>query len=247
VVVSSEAEGDLRVVWLERPEKLNALTLPMVDQLAAELESAAHDGSVAGVIVAGRGRSFCAGVDLAEFAEGTPDSGRHLIEGLKRACAAARLAPKPFACAVQGHCLGAAFELALACDFRVATPGAVFGLPEVKLGLPSVIDAALLQHYVGLGRAREMLLTGEPIHAEPALAIGLVNRVVAAEELIAAAAQLMRRVLANDARAVAVQKRLIGDWLDRGLSEAIEASVEDLVAAFEGGRPRELATRRLRK
>jgi enoyl-CoA hydratase/carnithine racemase len=219
----------------------------MVERLAVELEDAAADAQVAGVIVAGRGQSFSAGVDLHEFAEGTAASGRRLIAGLKRACATARVAPKPFACAVQGHCLGGAFELALACDFRVATPGAVFGLPEVTLGLPSVIDAALLHHYVGLGRAREMLLTGEFISAEPALAIGLVNRVVAADELTAAAAQLVRRVLACDAGAVAAQKRLIASWLDQGLTTAIEASVDDLVAAFEGGRPRELARRRLRK
>jgi enoyl-CoA hydratase/carnithine racemase len=218
----------------------------MIERLASELEGAAADIEVGGVIVAGRGQSFCAGVDLHEFAQGTPRSGRRLIDGLKRACAAARLAPKPFACAIQGHCLGGAFELALACDFRVAAPGAVFGLPEVTLGLPSVIDAALLQHYIGLGRAREMLLTGEFVHAEAAFAIGLVNRVVAADELIAAAVQLIRRVLANDASAVAAQKRLIADWLDHGLSDAIEASVSDLVAAFEGGRPAELARRRLR-
>jgi enoyl-CoA hydratase len=246
-VIRGERDGGLALVWIDRPSKRNALTLAMIEALRDELVAAAADPSVRGIVVAGAPPSTCAGVDLAEFAAGTPDSIRRLIGALAEACAAARRCPKPVAMAIQGHCFGGALELACACDFRVAAPGAALAMPEVLLGIPSVIDAALIERHVGAGRARELILTGEPITSEQALAWGLVNRVVADDRLLDECRELLSLVARHDAAAIGRQKRLFAEWQNLPLDEAIERSKEDLAASFAGGVPQRLAKERLRK
>ena len=239
-----EAEG-LRLIELDRPEKLNALTLGMVQGLRDLLREASADASVRGVILTGSGPSFCAGVDLAEFAEGTPESAHLLITSLAEACDAALRCAKPVAAAIHGHCLGGALELACACDFRVAAEGTRLGMPEVAVGIPSVIHAALIQRHVGLGRAQELLLTGDLIDAERAHAWGLVNRVVRAGTRVEAAAELLGRVTRHDQAAVARQKRLHVDWQELALTEAVDRSRAELVESFATGVPQGIARRRL--
>jgi len=124
---------------------------------------------------------------------------------------------------VAGSCLGAAFEMALACDVRVAVPDARFGLPEVKLGIPSVVDAALLLHHIGLSKAKEMLLTGEMFAADD-LPPGLVNRTAPAGALRDAADELLASLTAPTPEVIAAQKALVETWLNVGLQEGIEAS-----------------------
>src|SRR5438067_12981533 len=177
-MIRREGTGPVPIVWLDRPERRNALTPAMMASLRDHVAAAGRDPAVRGLVLAGAGPSTCAGVDLHEFASGTPDSIRRLIGLLAGACAAIRRCPKPVALAIQGHCLGAGLELACACDLRVAAGGALLGMPEGVLGIPSVIDAALIERHVGLGRARELILTGDPITAEQALEWGLVSRVV---------------------------------------------------------------------
>lgn len=200
------------------------------------------------VLISGEGPSFSAGVDLNEFAGGTPDSARALIVGLRDLCAEARTLPLPVACAIRGHCVGGALELALAADLRVCTPGARFSMPEVAVGLPSVIDAALLVSYIGLGRAREMVLTGDGIDAEQALAWGLVNRVVPEEHLLEAALGLLERVTRHEPPVVRAQKEVVESWLNDPFRVAVDGSVEVLVDSFRSGIPqrtaRELLERR---
>lgn len=246
-MIRAERTGELAVIWIDRPGKRNALTLPMVEALRDELGRAGTDPTVRAVVVAGVPPSTSAGVDLAEFAAGTPESIRRLIGALGDACAAARRCPKPVAMAIQGHCLGGALELACACDFRVATPGARLGMPEVLLGIPSVIDAALIERHIGAGRARELILTGEPIGAERALAWGLVNRVEPAGRLLAACRDLLGLVTRHDPTAIERQKQLFRYWENLPLDEAIERSKAALVASFTGGVPQRLAQERLRR
>jgi len=244
-VIRAERRDDLLVVWIDRPEKRNALTAGMVEDLRDRLLGAGDDPTVRGVVVAGVGPSTCAGVDLHEFAAGTPDTVRRLIGGLAGACAAARRCPKPVAMAIRGHCLGGALELACACDFRVAAAGALLGMPEVTIGIPSVIDAALIERHAGFGRAQELVLTGEPVTAERALAWGLVNRVVEPESLLDTCRSLLGLVTRHEPAAIARQKRLFGDWLNLPLDEAVERSKDALVESFADGVPQRLAGRRL--
>jgi enoyl-CoA hydratase len=234
-------------VIIDRPEKRNALTLDMIRALRDRLIEAEASRSARAVLISGAGGSFSAGVDLSLFAQGTPASALDLIQSLKDLCAAARTLTKPVACAIRGHCLGGALEVALAADFRVCTPDASFGMPEVVIGIPSVIDAALFEHYIGLGRTREMLLTGDSIGAPQALDWGLVNRVVEPDRLLEEAEALLGRVTRHHPPAIRAQKELIEDWLNQPLQEAIEGSMPFLVDAFREGAPQRIAGERLRR
>lgn len=237
-------EPELRLILLQRSEKLNALNRPLLTRLTQQLREADAEPRVRGVLLAGEGRAFSAGVDLREFAE--PSEGPPLIEVLRELCATVRALSKPVACAIQGHCLGGALELAACCDFRVSTPDARLGMPEVLIGIPSVIDAVMLVQHVGAGRAYEMLLTGEAISGETAHAWGLVNRLAPAEQVIDAAADLLRLVTRHAPEVVAAQKRLHQQWLDLPYSEAVRRSVQALLEASASGRPAHIASERLR-
>jgi enoyl-CoA hydratase/carnithine racemase len=244
-VIRVEALDDRHVlISLERPEKRNALSRPLIEQLTAELRRFAADDVVRGVVLAGAGPSFCAGVDLREFAEGTPESGRRLIDAVADLCAAVRRHPKPIACAIQGHCLGAALELAACCDVRICALDAQLGMPEVFLGIPSVIDAVMLGHVVGVGRARELLLTGDTISGQTAFDWGLANRVAPAERVIEVACDVLRRITRHDPKVIATQKQLHQQWLDLEYEESVERSKRLLVEAFHQGRPQRLALTR---
>ncbi len=213
----------------------------MIRELRDRLLEAEAERAVRGVIVTGEGPSFSGGVDLNEFARGTPDSVHGLIDTLRDLCACARNLPKPIACAIRGHCLGGALEFALACDIRVCSPDALFGMPEVAVGIPSVIDAALFRHYIGLGRAKEMLLTGDLVAAGEAAAWGLVNRVVAGPALLEAAVEMVGRITRHSPAAVRAQKELIEDWMNQPLVESIESSMAVLVDSFRDGTPQRIA------
>lgn len=233
---------------IDRPDKRNALTLSGLRELRDALTAASGERGVKAIVITGAGDSFSAGVDLNEFAKASPETALTLIQTLKDLCAEARTSPKPVVCAIRGHCLGGALELALAADLRVCTEDAQFGMPEVGVGLPSVIDAALLVHYLGLGRARELVLTGDPIGAEHALAWGLVNRIVSATRLVDEAIAMAERITRHHPSAIRAQKELVEDWLNEPLQDAIDGSVGFLVESFREGVPqrtaRELLDRR---
>jgi enoyl-CoA hydratase len=156
-------------------------------------------------------------------------------------------APFPVIAAVNGACLGAGFELALACDLRVAAAGAVFGLPEVRVGVPSVIQAALLPPMIGPGRAAEMLLTGAPITAATALEWGLVNRVVPDDRVRAAADELATTILQSGPDAIRLQKELIVRWRESDLASAVRYGINAFATAYATGEPREGMTAYLEK
>ena len=239
--------SDLVLVRIERPEKRNALTREIIKALSAEFERLAHDATVRGVVLAGADPSFCAGVDLHEFADGDPHTADALITGLQGLCKLVRTHPKPVACAIQGYCLGGALELAACCDFRVCAPDAQLGMPEVFLGIPSVIDAVMLTHIIGTGRARELLLTGDTISGETAYAWGLATRLAPVAKLVDAATAVLGRVTRHDGAVIAAQKRLHQHWLDHPYEQAVEHSKQPLIESFREGRPQRIAAGRLAK
>lgn len=245
MIRTRELEGGIRLLTINRPEKLNALTKHLMEELRDEFRRARVDTAVRGVVVTGAGPSFCAGVDLHEFADGDVESGERMIQTLRLLCSAVRNHPKPIACAIAGQCLGGALELVACCDFRVVTADARLGMPEVFIGIPSVIDAVMLEHHVGAGRARELLLTGESIDGQTALAWGLANRLAEPERAIEAAAELVRLAARHDPAVIAAQKKLHDEWLDLPYEAAVERSVEPLLEAFRAGRPQRIAAERL--
>ena len=212
-------DNGVRTITLDRPEILNALTL---EDLGVIREAAA--GAERGLVLTGTGdRAFSAGMHVDTFADAEPTAGREIIEQVGACVRAIRLAAVPTVAMIHGYCLGGAFEMALACDVRVASPESRFGLPEVKLGIPSVIEAALLVDHVGLSKAKEMLLTGEMYTADE-LPPGLVNRTAPAERLRAVVDELLASLMSPAPEVTAAQKALVEMWLNVGLDEGIEAS-----------------------
>ena len=227
-------------VWctLDRPP-LNLLEPGLIRTLRETFEALAADRTTRIAIVTGQGRAFTAGMDVAVLRDLDPARARELITGLHDAIAAVHAAPFPVIAALNGPCLGAGFELALACDLRVAAAGALLGMPEVRVGIPSVIQAALLPLLVGPGRAAELLLTGEPVTAERARDWGLVNEVVPAERVGAAAEALAARVLACGPEAIRLQKGLIVRWRETDVVSAVRLGIDAFAAAYGTAEPRE--------
>lgn len=229
-MVRAERTDDVLHVTFDRPEKRNALRRVDIDEVAALLD----DRDLRAVVFRGAGdRAFSAGVDIGEFlALDGPDAARSFITALRDLLAAVRTVPAVTICAVDGYCLGGAFELALAADLRVVTTRARFGLPEVRLGIPSVIDAALLQQFVGLGHAKEMILTGDVHPADAPQVAALCARPVAPDDLEPAVADLLARVAGHTRTVVAAQKRLFETWQSTPLAAGAARSVDEFAGVF---------------
>jgi enoyl-CoA hydratase len=214
----------------------------MLDLVAA-FEDLAHDQALRCVVLTGAGdRAFIGGADIDEMAGVDATTARSFITKVHRCCHAPRELPVPVIARIQGFALGAGLEVAAACDLRVASETAQFGMPEVKLGIPSVVEAALLPMLVGWGRAREVLLLGENFSAAEAAAWGLVERVVPAAGLDAAVARMVSLILAAGPHAVRLQKKLIRAWEDLPLRAAVSAGIDAFAASFATDEPqREMA------
>src|SRR5205085_7446810 len=167
-------DGGVARIFLNRPQKVNALDSAMLDALAAAFAEVADDASVRVVVLGGHGKAFCAGADVNELAALNPQTAREFIGRVHRACDAVRKLPVPVVARLHGAVIGAGLELAAACDLRIAARGTRFAMPEVRLGIPSVVEAAL-PRLVGSGHAAWLVLTGEAIDAERAYEWGLVE------------------------------------------------------------------------
>src|SRR5262249_38327280 len=176
-----------------------------------------------------------------------PDSAREFISRLHDACAALRGLAIPVIARISGYCLGAGLEIAASCDLRIASEGSIFGMPEVQVGIPSVIEAAVLPRLIGWGRSRELLLTGRGINAETALALGLVGRVVPAADLDSSVGEWIQAILEAGPRAVRLQKALIRDWERLSLDQAIERGIDSFAEAYRTDEPRNLMDRFLKR
>jgi enoyl-CoA hydratase len=185
-------------ITLNRPDKLNALNGATIDELEQAIETLSTAPEVGGIIVTGAGRAFVAGADIAELAALNSAGAQELSRRGQAVFARFEDCEKPVIAAVNGFALGGGCELAMACHLRIAADTAKFGQPEVKLGfIPGYGGTQRLPRLVGPGHAAQLLLTGEIIDANEAARIGLVNRVVPADELISVTESLMRQMLAN--------------------------------------------------
>ena len=236
--VRLEREGPCAWVTLDRPP-LNLIVPEMVEGLRATFEGLRRDRGVRAAVITGAGRATTAGMQLQVLRELEPGSAKAFIASLHEAIGLVHDAPFPTVCMVNGACLGAGFELAMACDLRVASEAALLGLPEIRVGIPSVIEAALLPGIVGPGRAAEILLTGESVTARQAFEWGLLNRVAPRSELRAVTAELVGKILACAPTAVRLQKELIVRWRNTDLRTAVEYGVNAFGQSFATGEPRE--------
>lgn len=226
-------EHDIRRISFNRPEQLNALHRDDV-RAATDAVNGLPPTAEALVFTGAGERAFSGGVHIDSFAGLGPSTAHQLITELAALLAAVRRAAVPTVAVVRGYCIGGAFELALACDLRIAADDASFGLPEIKVGIPSVIDAALLPQYVGLALAKEMILTGNLYGAAEMERRGLLNVMTSPEGLDAAAEAMLERVSGHSRTAMAAQKRLFELWQNVGLGEGIDGSIEEFAAVFAG-------------
>ena len=228
------------VAWvtLDRPP-LNLIVPEMVEGLRATFGALRRDATVRAAVITGAGRATTGGMQLQVLRELDPGTATAFIASLHEAINLVHEAPFPTVCMINGACLGAGFELAMACDLRTAVAGALLGLPEIRVGIPSVIEAALLPGFVGPGRAAGILLTGESVSAGRALEWGLVNRVAPLRELRAVTAELVGRVLECAPSAVRLQKELIVRWRNTDQRTAVEYGVNAFAQSFVTGEPRE--------
>src|ERR671910_1550481 len=227
-IVETEDRGAVRHVVLNRPEKRNAFNEELVLATGEALRAAADDPGVHCVVLRGEGAMFSSGMDLGSLASlaEQPD----MLRPFRRACIEAfniaEEMAKPTVCQIQGACIGGAMELALACDMRVIAADALVGLPETRVGLiPDVGGSSRLPQVVGLGRAKELIMTGRLIGAEEAERIGLANRVAPPDELDAAVEQLVAELLACAPTAVALAKRVMDASARPALSTTLELEV----------------------
>lgn len=234
---------------IDDPRKLNVLDRSALAQLAAALRDIEANEALRAVVLTGAGeKAFAGGAHLDDLASLDPASAREYIALVHEACAAMRDCPVPVIARINGHCIGAGLELAAACDLRIASQTASFAMPEVRLGLPSVVEAALLPRLVGAGRARWLVMTGEPIDAGQALAWGLVERLAAPRELDAAVDDALRALVAASPGALRAQKTLCKLWEEAPLDAAVRASIDAFARAYESGEPaRRIAAFRARR
>jgi enoyl-CoA hydratase len=217
---------------------LNILGTPVIERLTNLLDELAPRPGLRVLVLRGTGdRAFSAGADIHEMAGLEPGSARAFIRRLAGLCEALRTVPVPVVARIPGWCLGGALEVAMSCDLRISSTEGRFAMPEVEVGIPSVIHAALMPRLIGSARARRLILTGETVDAGTALDWGLVDQVVEAAELDAAVQRTAERLAGFGPTVLRQQKRLLRDWERLGLAEAIEGSVAEFGAAFDTGEP----------
>lgn len=223
---------------LDRPDKRNSFD-------SAHLRTLVETACVLGdrpdlriVLLRAAGPVFCGGADIREMAALSADSARAFITLVHEACDSMRKLPVPVIACIQGPVLGAGLELVASCDIRIAAETARFGMPEVRVGIPSVVEAALLPRLIGWGRTNWLLLTGESIDAVQALAWGLVEQMGA--DLEALVAQTVAAILQSGPQAVRLQKRLISEWEELSLQSAIERGIGCFAESWENDEPRQM-------
>ena len=215
-----ERDGDVATIILDVPEKLNRVSMRARDQLAELFEELGRKEDVRAIVLTGAGeKAFTAGGDIAGFLERGPEELSRLAWNI----AAPERCPKPVIAKLRGYAFGVGLELALACDFRIASDDIELALPEVKIGMiPGSGGTQRLARMVGLGRAKDMVMRGRRIDAEEALAIGLVTQVVAPAELDSAVTGLVEELRALSPLALAFAKRVLNHAYDGPLGLEVE-------------------------
>jgi enoyl-CoA hydratase len=232
-----EDRGGISIITINRPDKLNALNQKVMKELHACFEGLRDDADVKTVILTGSGeKAFVAGADISELAVETALSGKETSLAGQRTLDLIENLGKPVLAAVNGYALGGGCELAMACTLRIASENARFGQPEVRLGIiPGYAGTQRLPRLVGKGRALELILTGDPVSAQEAYRIGLVNLVVPLKDLMASAESLARKMMANGPLALRFAMEAVNHGMEMTEAEGqfLEASLFGLCCTTE--------------
>lgn len=219
-------EENIAIIKINRPDKMNALNIQTIKEIKKAVKEAKKDDEIRGIIITGEGaKAFAAGADIAEFSEFSVSEAEEMSESGHEAFDSIEHCKKPVIAAVNGFALGGGCELAMSCHMRVASSNAKFGQPEVNLGLiPGYGGTQRLVRLIGRSKATELLLTADIIGAEEAKTLGLINHVVAPEELIAKCKEILQKIAKKSPLAIAQTLRLINHYYDKkdnGFAEEI--------------------------
>ncbi|MFC1966947.1 enoyl-CoA hydratase/isomerase family protein, partial [Chloroflexota bacterium] len=246
--IKLEKEWGMATLTLNRPERLNLINQGMINELGEVVEELEKDKDIRVIIITGAGdRAFTAGIDVNEMKDLEVTSAKEFISQLHYAIKGVRDLDKVTIAAINGFCFGGGCELAMACDLRIASENAQIGLPEIKVGIPSVIEAALMPLLIGMGRARELILLGEPIKANEAKRIGLINKVVPLDKLKGTVKEITDKILSYSPTAMKMQKRILNQWLPSEIQTAIDYSIDAFSQCFATDEPKEAMTAFLEK
>lgn len=234
--VEIRRDGDIRRVTLLNHAKLNTVSSPILAEMAGAF---AVEDDIRAVVLTGEGdRAFIGGADISEMgAIRTPEDGRAFITRIHAVNSAIRACPVPVIARIQGWCLGAGMEIAAACDLRVSAEEAKFGMPEVRVGIPSVVEAAMLPNLIGWGRTRRLLLLAETLDARTVEEWGFLERVAPRAGLDAAVEEWLHLLREAGPRAIRNQKALISRWEGLTLDEGIKAGIGAFGQAFATDEP----------
>ncbi len=233
--------GSIAYLAVDNRAKLNILDRALMSEFIATVDALAAREELRALVLTGAGdKAFIGGASIPEMAALDRDSAKSFITLVHRTCDCLRRLPVPAIARIDGYALGAGLEVAVSCDLRVASIRAKFGMPEVKVGIPSVVEAALVPRLIGLGRASRLLLLGETIDADTALRWGLIERVVAPEALDGEVETIVTALLGAGPQAVRRQKALMREWEKLPLDAAIAAGIDAFVQAFETEEPKRM-------
>lgn len=236
-----DGAGCIARITVDRRDRLNILNTEMLTKLDAVIQGLMDNDDLCVAVLTGAGeKAFIGGADINEMVGLDPTSAKTFITLLHRVCKGLRTLPVPVIARINGYCLGAGLEIAASCDLHAATDHSLFGMPEVRVGIPSVIEAALLPHLMGRGRANDMLYTGESINAYDALSCGLIERVAPISKLDETIEEWITPILKNGPLAVRLQKRLMREWERLPLEAAIERGIEYFGEAYQTDEPQKM-------
>jgi len=233
--------GHVAYVTVNNPERRNVLGITGKKALAETFTRLARDRNLRVAVLSGAGdRSFIAGADLAEMKDLDAKGAKIEHTWTHRACDAIRALPVPVIARINGYCFGAGMELAASCDMRIGVTTAKFGMPEVRFGIPSGMQACLLPQLIGWGKTRELVYTGSHIDAAEAWWCGFLENVVAPGRLDDGVEQWVAAIAASGPRAIRLQKKLVRDWEKMTISQAVQAGILACVDARKTDEPKRL-------
>lgn len=242
VRIEKRVAGNVAWVMVDNAEHRNRLGKQGKQDLIDAFRSLAKDGDLRVAVLTGAGeKSFIAGSDIKEMRDQDGEGQREVSTKTHYACDSIRRLPVPVIARINGYCFGSGMELAASCDMRVAVETAKFGMPEVKFGIPSGMEACLLPLLMGWGKARELVLTGEHIDAQEAYRTGFLERLVKTrEELDAAVEKWVAAICEAGPRAVRIQKELCRDWERLSIAESVQVGIQAMVRSRESDEPKRL-------
>lgn len=231
--------GQIVYVTYDRQDKLNALNSDGIDALSSSFDSLSNDPDVRSVILTGAGsKAFIGGADITELSNLNPQTAKVFISSLHDLFVRVREFPVPVIAQIEGYALGAGMELAAACDLRIGAENAMFGMPEVRVGVPSVIEAALLPRLIGWGKSNYLVFTGENIDGKTAYDWGFLEQLVSPDRLTEETDRIADAIANSGPFAIRSQKKLTQQWEVLPLEESIEAGIDSFANAYDTDEPK---------